>query len=173
MELPILQYLPLSDDARRIVLKFLWTPHPTAVLIKGLTFDRHVSTLSILDLWDHPEEPMSGYYVRGGAFRKRSCTWDPQSRCYTSSNFHFDLDEITGEYPTYVRDRFLTEEAAQPGEDGTIYGSDYNGDTDFSESEQSDNSDYSDETDSSEVEQSDNSDYSNETDSSEVEQSDR
>ena len=41
MELPILQYLPLSDDARKIVLKFLWTPHPTAVLIKTLTFLRH------------------------------------------------------------------------------------------------------------------------------------
>ena len=155
MELPILQYLPLSDDARRIVLKFLWTPHPIAVLIKKLTFERHISNLTALELWDHPTGRMSGYYIQGGAFRKRSCKWDPRSRCYTSDEFRFDLDEVTGEYPSYVRERFLTEEAAQPGEDGTIYGSDYNGDTDFSESEQSDNSDYSNDTDSSESEQSD------------------
>ena len=138
MELPILQYLPLPDDVRRIVLKFIRKPHPIAVLIKELTFDRHVSNLTPLELWDHPTERMSGYYVQGGAFRKRSCEWVPRSHCYTASYFHFDLDEITGEYPTYVRDRFLTEEAAEPGEDGTIYGSDYSGETDSSEAEQSD-----------------------------------
>ena len=154
MELPILQYLPLPDDARRIVLKFLRKPHPIAVLIKELTFDRHVSTLSMLELWDNLDEPMSGYYVRG-TFRKRYYKWAPRSHCYTASHFQFNLDEITGEYPTYVRDRFLTEEAAQPGEDGTIYGSDYSGETDSSEAEQSDDNHYSGETDSSESEQSD------------------
>ena len=39
MELPILQYLPLPDDARRIVLQFLRKHHPTAVMIKELVFE--------------------------------------------------------------------------------------------------------------------------------------
>ena len=39
MELPILKYLPLSDDAQRIVLRFLRKPHPIACLIQALTFE--------------------------------------------------------------------------------------------------------------------------------------
>ena len=40
MELPILNHLPLSDIPRRIVLQFLRKPHPTALLIKSLWFER-------------------------------------------------------------------------------------------------------------------------------------
>ena len=39
MELPILQYLPLPEDARRIVLQFLRKHHPTAAIIKEIYFE--------------------------------------------------------------------------------------------------------------------------------------
>ena len=39
MELPILQYLTLPEGVRRIVLRFLRKPHPTALLIGELKFD--------------------------------------------------------------------------------------------------------------------------------------
>ena len=40
MEFPVLKHLRMSDDARRIVIQFLRTPHPTACLMKTLTFER-------------------------------------------------------------------------------------------------------------------------------------
>ena len=42
MELPILLQLPLPEDARRIVLRFLRKPHPTALLINELIFTRRM-----------------------------------------------------------------------------------------------------------------------------------
>ena len=39
MELPILKYLPLPEDARRIVLQFLRKHHPTTALIKEIHFE--------------------------------------------------------------------------------------------------------------------------------------
>ena len=40
MELTVLKYLPLEDVPRRIVYEFLRKHHPTAALIKELTFER-------------------------------------------------------------------------------------------------------------------------------------
>ena len=40
MELPILKHLPMPDVAVRLVTQFLRKPHPTAAMIKALTFSR-------------------------------------------------------------------------------------------------------------------------------------
>jgi hypothetical protein len=40
MEFPILNELHLPETCLRLIKQFLWEPHPTAVLIKGLTFER-------------------------------------------------------------------------------------------------------------------------------------
>ena len=40
MELPLLKYTTLPNEARRIVERFLWKPHPTAVMMQDLGFER-------------------------------------------------------------------------------------------------------------------------------------
>ena len=112
MELPILQYLPLPDDARRIVLQFLRTPHPTAVLIKQLTFHRTPRVLHI-----------TGDTIRhGDNSNRRLLRKLPVLR--------FFLEENTGEYP----DSYNEEAAASESQDDEEY-------SDYGDSSESWNSD--------------------------------
>ena len=96
MELPILKYLPLPEDARRIVIQFLRKPHPTAVLIKQLTFERFPNDGDMLAYWNAPIWPF-GYSVRGDTIR-RSDPYNPRV-LRKIREFRFHLDEHTGEYP--------------------------------------------------------------------------
>ena len=72
MELPILSYLPLSEIPRKIVLEFLRKPHPTALLIKSLSFERETWEFtddSLLDFW-----VISGLHIR---IRAKDRRYDP------------------------------------------------------------------------------------------------
>ena len=68
MEFPILNELHLPETCLRLIKQFLWEPHPTAVLIKGLTFGNKVwywddDDLDIEEIRDHLI--VSGLSLRG------------------------------------------------------------------------------------------------------------
>ena len=81
MELLTLQYLPLQEETRRIVLTFLRKVHPTALLIKELTFER----LWAEEIFAEPDNHTYGFLVRGGTFRIQRDSWIPWSPCSTQT----------------------------------------------------------------------------------------
>ena len=112
MELPILNYLPLQDGPRRIVLQFLRKPHPTAVIIKFLRFERHDAQDSMSDEeFGHESFIPACLIIRGYGIRMRDLsTWPPafvtRHRATPYADFHrrngvwnlgFRYDDQTGE----------------------------------------------------------------------------
>ena len=72
MELTVLNHLRLSDIPRKIVLQFLRKPHPTALLIKSISFERETWEFeddSFRDIW-----VISGLHIRRRAQDRR---YDP------------------------------------------------------------------------------------------------
>lgn len=51
MEFPIVDRLPLPMTCKKMVVEFLREPHPTAVLMKKLTFGRRESTQDPGQFW--------------------------------------------------------------------------------------------------------------------------
>ena len=112
MELPILNYLPLQDGPRRIVLQFLRKPHPTAVIIKFLRFERHDAQDSMSDEeFGHESFIPACLIIRGYGIRMRDLsTWPPafvtRHRATPYADIHrrngdwnlwFSYDDQTGE----------------------------------------------------------------------------
>ena len=70
MEFPILNNLNLPETCIKLIKQFLWEPHPTAVLIKELTFETQ------LVLWEDPDvEDIRYHWVVFGP-NLRGCTED-------------------------------------------------------------------------------------------------
>ena len=86
MELPILRFLPLTEECRHIVERFLRTPHPTAELIAELSI---WSFGGVSSLKGHKGKICSRLYVASGSVRT----------CH-----HYDMTGLQGIY--YKRDNF-------------------------------------------------------------------
>ena len=75
MELPILLLTNLPDSAIKLVTRFLWKPHPCALLIKQLTFFRRekhlmssgeIATIMSIDTADLKWRYNFMYYIETG-----------------------------------------------------------------------------------------------------------
>ena len=106
MELPILQYLPVPEDARRIVLEFLRKHHPTAAIIKEIYFE------NIRDVFEDGTVYES-LIVMGDAVRHKGTQMSsaeeadifpfPVGGC--ALDFHYDREGETRETETLYKQR--------------------------------------------------------------------
>ena len=87
MELPILQYLALPEGVRRIVLRFLRKPHPTALLINELEFDE--------DIWEWSRFKGVTLTIAGPSIRvceDNLPDWDPHVVSINRPTLHAFVD---------------------------------------------------------------------------------
>ena len=89
MEFPVLMKLPIPLSAIRLITQFAWEPHPTALLIKALKFERR------------QEDDIAVLYVTGEGVRylnqlSRPSFWPPDE----DSFLEFSVREHTGDILT-------------------------------------------------------------------------
>ena len=107
MEIPVLHMLPLPNECRRIVEKFVFEPHPTAKLLKKLSFDHTFECyMPCEDFFEPPSLIVGGT----GLVRLNCDHWPPKfvrempmyskstDTYFTLSYLSFSYDEHTGNY---------------------------------------------------------------------------